>query len=109
MVALFPHSIFLSFKKSIDGTFLTNSFLFLMEQLHLYRKGLATLEAPEPNVKKIAEEQPIEYQLDELEEDDGYVSFEFYPKYDESTTNYDNSMEVHYISPSFFNIKKGLL
>ena len=78
-----------------------------MEQLHLYRNGFATLEALEPHVKKIDEEQHTEYQLNEVEEDDGKVSIEFYPEYDESTTNSDNSMEVHCISLLFFNIKKG--
>lgn len=72
-----------------------------MEQLHLYRKGLATLEALEPHVKKIFEEQHIEYQLNELEEDDGEVIFVFYLEYDESTTSSNNSMEVHCISLYF--------
>lgn len=77
-----------------------------MQQLHLYRKGLASLEALEPHVKKIAEEQHIEYQLNEPEEDDGEVSFEFYPEYDDESTSSENSMEVNCIS-LFLKIKSS--
>ncbi|KAH9328804.1 hypothetical protein KI387_000912, partial [Taxus chinensis] len=83
----------MSLKQGQPRSLLTQAARHYTAQLHLYRKGLASLEALEPHVKKIAEEQHIDYQLNELEEDDGEVSFEFYPEYDDSTSS-ENSMQL---------------
>ncbi|XP_057838159.1 uncharacterized protein At2g33490 isoform X1 [Cryptomeria japonica] len=84
----------MSLKQGQSRSLLTQAARHYTAQLHLYRKGLASLEALEPHVKKIAEEQHIEYQLNEPEEDDGEVSFEFYPEYDDESTSSENSMEL---------------
>lgn len=42
-----------------------------MNQLNFFRKGLKSLEAVEPHVRFITEEQHIEYQFSGLEDDGG--------------------------------------
>lgn len=67
-------------------------------QLQLFRKGLAVLEALDPHIKRIAEEQCIDHQLSELgdESDDSVANFDFTHsncEYDESTSS-ENSLHT---------------
>lgn len=86
----------MSLKQGMPRSLLTQAARHYTSQLHLFRKGLASLEALEPHVKEIAEQYHIDYQLGELEEDDGEVSFEFSQndhEYDESSSS-DSSMQL---------------
>eukprot|EP01018_Ginkgo_biloba_P017677 Gb_29864 [translate_table: standard] len=86
----------MSLKQGQSRSLLTQAARHYMAQLQLFRKGLASLEALEPHVKKIAEQQHIDYQLNELDEDDGEVSFEFTsndPELDDSTSS-EHSMQL---------------
>lgn len=98
----------MSLKQGMPRSLLTQAARHYTSQLHLFRKGLASLEALEPHVKEIAEQYHIDYQLGELEEDDGEVSFEFSQndhEYDESSSS-DSSMQLDrsdssvYVEPS---------
>lgn len=92
----------MSLKQGMPRSLLTQAARHYTSQLHLFKKGLASLEALEPHVKQIAEQYHIDYQLGELEEDDGEVSFEFSQndhEYDESTSS-ENSMQLDGSDPS---------
>lgn len=74
--------------------------------MNFFRKGLQSLEAVEPYIKNVAEEQHIEYELSELNEgekddgenssDYGELSFDYREKEQEQGSAYTlrNSMEV---------------
>lgn len=92
----------MSLKQGMPRSLLTQAARHYTAQLHLFRKGLASLEALDPHVKQIAEQYNIDYQLGELEEDDGEISFEFSQndhEYDESTSS-ENSMQLDRSDPS---------
>ncbi|KAK4753649.1 hypothetical protein SAY87_001753 [Trapa incisa] len=59
-----------SLKQGQSRSLLTQAVRHHAAQLHLFRKSLRCLEAPEPHVKLIAEEQHIDYHLNGLEDDD---------------------------------------
>uniref|UniRef100_A0A0D6QX07 BAR domain-containing protein n=1 Tax=Araucaria cunninghamii TaxID=56994 RepID=A0A0D6QX07_ARACU len=85
-----------SLKQGQPRSLLTQAARHYSAQLHLFRKGLAFLEALEAHVKKIADQQHIDYPLNELEEDDGEVSYELSQtdlEYDDSTSS-ENSMQL---------------
>lgn len=92
----------MSLKQGMPRSLLTQAARHYTAQLHLFRKGLASLEALDPHVEQIAEQYHIDYQLGELEEDDGEISFEFSQndhEYDESTSS-ENSMQLDRSDPS---------
>lgn len=67
-------------------------------QLQLFRKGLAVLEALNPHIKRIAEEQRIDHQLSELGDEsyESVASFDFTHsncEYDESTSSSHNNID----------------
>lgn len=45
-------------------------FILLWMQLNFFRKGLKSLEAVEPHVRLVTEQQHIEYEFSGLEDDD---------------------------------------
>ncbi|KAH9310570.1 hypothetical protein KI387_025605, partial [Taxus chinensis] len=66
----------MSLKQGQSRSILIQNARHYTAQLQLFRKGLSSLEALEPHLKQIAEEQHIDYQLSELDEDGG-ASFVF--------------------------------
>eukprot|EP01018_Ginkgo_biloba_P015433 Gb_17844 [translate_table: standard] len=86
----------MSLKQGQSRSLLTQTARHHTAQLQLFRKGLASLEALEPHVKQIAEEQRIDHQLSELDEDDCGVSLDFTQincDLDESASS-ENSMKI---------------
>ncbi|KAE9588867.1 putative AH domain-containing protein [Lupinus albus] len=59
-----------SLKQGQSRSFLTQAARHYAAQLNFFRKGLKSLEAVEPHVRVVAEQQHIDYQFSSLEEDD---------------------------------------
>ncbi|XP_019437409.1 PREDICTED: uncharacterized protein At2g33490-like [Lupinus angustifolius] len=59
-----------SLKQGQSRSFLTQAARHHAAQLNFFRKGLKSLEAVEPHVRVVAEQQHIDYQFSSLEEDD---------------------------------------
>ncbi|XP_061352395.1 uncharacterized protein At2g33490-like isoform X2 [Gastrolobium bilobum] len=60
-----------SLKQGQSRSLLTQAARHHAAQLNFFRKGLKSLEAVEPHVRMVAEQQHIDYQFSALEDDDG--------------------------------------
>lgn len=60
-----------SLKQGQSRSLLTQAARHHAAQLNLFRKGLKSLEAVEPHVKQVADQQHIDYQFSGLEDDEG--------------------------------------
>ncbi|KAI4350468.1 hypothetical protein L6164_004920 [Bauhinia variegata] len=65
-----------SLKQGQSRSLLTQAARHYAAQLNFFRKGLKSLEAVEPHVRRVTEQQHIDYQFSGLEEDDGGAGYD---------------------------------
>ncbi|XVF57720.1 hypothetical protein PTKIN_Ptkin07bG0005300 [Pterospermum kingtungense] len=105
-----------SLKQGQSRSLLTQAARHHAAQLNFFRKGLKSLEAVEPHVKQVTEQQHIDYQFSGLEDDDGEDDEITYDLNEDGELSFDhranekgvdvtsasrNSMEVDEASHSF--------
>ncbi|XVF59976.1 hypothetical protein PTKIN_Ptkin08bG0005500 [Pterospermum kingtungense] len=105
-----------SLKKGQSRSLLTQAAHHHAAQLNFFKKGLKSLEAIEPHVRQVTEQQHIDFQFSGLEDDDGEdgeiaydpnedgeLSFDYRAneKGVEATSVSGNSMEIDEVSLSF--------
>ncbi|XWS32599.1 hypothetical protein CRYUN_Cryun22dG0003600 [Craigia yunnanensis] len=105
-----------SLKQGQSRSLLTQAARHHAAQLNFFRKGLKSLEAIEPRVKQVTEQQHIDYQFSGLEDDDGEDGEIAYDPNEDGELSFDyrahekgldvtsasrNSMEVDEISLPF--------
>ncbi|PIA26015.1 hypothetical protein AQUCO_10000001v1 [Aquilegia coerulea] len=106
-----------SLKRGQSRSLLTQAARHHAAQLNLFRKGLKSLDAVEPHVKLVTEQQHIDYQFSGLEDDegedgyddegydvneDGELSFDYGQNDDlEDVSTSRNSMELDQVDLSF--------
>ncbi|XVE84208.1 hypothetical protein DITRI_Ditri16bG0151800 [Diplodiscus trichospermus] len=105
-----------SLKQGQSRSLLTQAARHHAAQLNFFRKGLKSLEAIEPHVRQVTEQQHIDYQFSSLEDDDGEDGEIAYDPNEDGELSFDyranekgvdvtsasrNSMEVDDASLSF--------
>ncbi|KAL5979014.1 hypothetical protein ACLOJK_018911 [Asimina triloba] len=116
-----------SLKQGQCRSLLTQAARHHASQLTFFRKGLKSLEAVEPNVKLVTEQQHIDYQFSGLEDDDaedgnddgydandnGELSFDYGPndrgQEVPSSRNSMEAFEIHQSSFEVFQMHGGIL
>ncbi|XP_022750445.1 uncharacterized protein At2g33490-like isoform X2 [Durio zibethinus] len=110
-----------SLKQGQSRSLLTQAARHYAAQLNFFRKGLKSLEAIEPHVKQVTEQQHIDYLFSGLEDDDGEDGEIAYEPNEDGELSFDyrandkgvdvtsasrNSMEVDEVSLSFLQTLK---
>ncbi|XVF13864.1 hypothetical protein REPUB_Repub09cG0005800 [Reevesia pubescens] len=110
-----------SLKQGQSRSLLTQAARHHAAQLNFFRKGLKSLEAIEPHVRQVAEQQHIDYLFSGLEDDDGEDGEIAYDPNEDGELSFDyranekgvdvtsasrNSMEVDEVSLSFPHTSK---
>lgn len=80
-------------------TIIIDTWSFILQQLYFFKKAVASLEAIEPHVRLLAEQQHIDYQFSGLKDDGGVNYDEDDDDDDDDESDGDDDTEDSYGTP----------